>query len=65
MQINIINHVEKTSKIDYTPFSAKKWLSFHFGAWGWYKIIKESKNKYLIYDTFENILNYTLIFYEV
>ena len=62
-QIKIFNHVKNTESITITPLTIKQWLSIHFGAWGWYKIIKESKNKYLIYDKFDNKINYTLTFF--
>ena len=62
-EIKIFNHLDNKESITITPLTVKQWLSIHFGAWGWYKVIRLTKNKYQVFDKFDNKLNYTLTFF--
>lgn len=61
MQFILVNEREKKQDVISTPFTLKQWLSFHFCAWRFYKVIKDSPKKYSVYNTIENTLDYTII----
>ena len=55
----ILTDIEKGSKKEIqTPLTLKKWLSIHFGAWGFYHVEKIAKNVYYISDSFDDTLLY-------
>lgn len=60
MKFTINNVIENTTKTVETPFTFREWLSIHFGAWGFYKVVKIDSKHYEIYDKFSNVLQYTI-----
>ena len=60
MKFTLINHEKQTEEVIETPFTLKQWLSFHFGAWGFYKIVQINKKHYDILDSFSNVTVYTI-----
>lgn len=60
MKFTLINHEKQTEEVIETPFTLKQWLSFHFGAWGFYKITQVGKKHYDILDSFSNVTVYTI-----
>lgn len=60
MKFTLINHEKQTEEVIETPFTLKQWLSFHFGAWGFYKIRQVDKKHYDILDSFSNVTVYTI-----
>lgn len=60
MRFTLINHEKQTEEVIETPFTLKQWLSFHFGAWGFYKVTQINKKHYDILDSFSNVTVYTI-----
>ena len=50
---------ENPQKIQ-TPLTFKQWLSIHFAAWGFYKIVQDSPKRYFILNSFTGELEYTI-----
>lgn len=61
MKFTLNNIKNNTIQTVETPFTFKQWLSFNFGAWGFYKIEQIDKKTFNIYDKFNNELQYTII----
>lgn len=60
-KFTLINHEKQTREIIESPFTIKKWLAIHFGAWGFYKINQTSKKQIDILDTFSGEICYTIL----
>ena len=58
LQIN--NHIRGTVETIETPFTLKEFISFHWGAWGFYQVSKAAPNLYVIYSKFENTHCYSV-----
>jgi hypothetical protein len=43
-----------------TPLTQREFISIHWGAWGFYQIIKTGVNRYLISDKFSRNACYTI-----
>lgn len=60
MKFTLINYEKNTEEVVDTPLTLKQWLSIHFGAWGFYRIIQASKKQYDVTDKFTGELVYTI-----
>ena len=60
MKFKLTNIEENTTKDIITPLAFKKWLSIHFGAWGFYHIEKISQKRYYITDKFDGTILYQI-----
>lgn len=58
--LKIGNHKRGTVETIETPFTLKEFISFHWGAWGFYTVTKCDPKTYVIYDKFENNHCYTV-----
>lgn len=52
MYIKIENHNENTSRVIDYPGSITLFIALHYGAWGFYKVLKAGANHYKIIDKF-------------
>lgn len=58
--LQVLNHNDGTTKTIETPLTLREFIAIHFGAWGFYQIIKTGVNRYLISDIFSRQACYTI-----
>ena len=58
--IEINNHERGTRETIETPFTFKEFISFHWGAWGFYYVGKVDPKTYVVYSKFDNRHCYTV-----
>ena len=58
--IEINNHKSGTREAIETPFTFREFISFHWGAWGFYYVGKCDAKTYVVYNKFDNSHCYTV-----
>ena len=52
MKIKIENHNENAARVFDYPGTITQFIKIHFGAWGFYKVIKAGADVFQIFDVF-------------
>ena len=60
MKFTLVNYEKNKEEVIDTPLTLRQWMSIHFEAWGFYKIIQVSKKQYEVTDKFTGELVYTI-----
>ena len=55
MLIKIENHDENTTRIIDYPGTVNQFVQIHFLFFGFYKVVKTGRDKYEIYNKFDNV----------
>ena len=58
--LQLVNHHGGTVEKIETPLTLREFISIHWGAWGFYKVMKAGPNMYMIFDSFSNKHCYTI-----
>lgn len=58
--LQLFNHNDGTVQTIETPLTLREFIAIHWGAWGFYQIIKTGVNRYLISDKFSRNACYTI-----
>ena len=58
--LQLFNHNDGTVEIIETPLTLREFIAIHWGAWGFFQIIKTGVNRYLISDKFSSQTCYTI-----
>ena len=59
-QLQLFNHNGGTVETIETPLTLREFVAIHWGAWGFYQIMKTGVNRYLISNKFTGQTCYTI-----